>query len=211
MPSPTIDELRRRQIIDATLASIATKGAAHITIREIAAASGFSNGGLAHYYRSKQQLFEAAFTDFFAQAFARAERELAAVSDPVDKLLGFGAFFDPQDPHVALGYPLMVDCMSLAVHDPRIRELFEQWLEGWTGLLRGAIEDGVDAGVFREIDADAVARTISAIYQGLSVRWYLGGEANSDAWAKAAFREVITALLAPYRVAPIRPSHSGAD
>jgi AcrR family transcriptional regulator len=198
---PTIEELRIKHIIEASLSAISARGVSNITMRDLAKAAGLSNGGLAHYFPSKEILFKAVFKEFFQRIFKHAKEELARISDPMERLMGFSAFFDVDDPNVPVGYPLLFDCMSMAVHNQQYKKLFEEWLENWILLLRAAIEEGVKKKMFlKKIDADAVARMISSIYLGISIRWYLARGLNSTEWAMKAFKESIAGLMEPYRI-----------
>ena len=116
----------------------------------------------------------------------------------MEKLLGFQMLFDPEDPDVLVGYPLLVDCMSLAARDEAYRALFDAWVNNWISVLKGIIEDGIAQGVFRELDPEETARTISAIYQGIATRWYLAPAAHSREWALQSVRRSVTGLMAPY-------------
>ena len=199
--SPTIEEIRRKQIIEATLFAISKIGAANITMRDIAKAAGLSNGGLAHYFSSKEILFKTVFKEFYQRIFERSRKELDEKGDPLEKLLGFGAFFDEIDPDVSMGYPLIFDCMSLAVHEQEYKNIFDEWLENWIILLRAAIDEGIKKKIFKKnIDADAVSRMISSVYLGMSIRWYLARESNSTKWAIRAFKESIKSIMKPYLV-----------
>ena len=169
-------------------------------MRDIANASGLSNGGLAHYFPSKEELFKTVFKEFFQRIFKRSKEELDNIDDPFEKLLGFGAFFDVNEPDVLVGYPLLFDCMSIAVHNEEYRELFDEWLENWVALLRDAIQEGIQRKIFRKVDADALARMVSSMYLGISIRWYLARESNSTDWAMKALKEGIKSLMEPYRV-----------
>lgn len=197
---PKLEDIRRTQIIEAALAAISTGGAANITMRDVARAASLSNGGLIHYFPSKEELFKATFKEFFSRVFERSKKESAQIQDPMEKLLGFGAFYDINDSDVPAGYPLMFDCMSLAAHNEDYRVLFNEWLENWITLLREAIDKGIEQKSFANLDPDATARAISAIYLGISIRWYLARESNPTSWAMAAFKESIESLMAPYRV-----------
>lgn len=198
---PKIEEIRMNHITEAALLAISTAGVSNITMRDLAKAAGLSNGGLAHYFPSKEVLFRTVFKEFFQRIFKRSKDELDQIDDPMEKLLGFSAFFDINDPDVHVGYPLLFDCMSLAVHDQDYQKLFDEWLENWIALLRSAIEEGKKKKIFKKnIDADAISRLISSIYLGISIRWYLARESNSTEWAMNAFKESITSLMKPYRV-----------
>ena len=198
-PFPKIEEIRKKHIIESAMLAIANTGVANITMRDLARAAGLSNGGLAHYYPSKEALFKDTFKEFYRRIFLRAKEEETKIQDPMEKLLGYGAFFDVTEPALQVGYPLIFDCMSIAVHNDEYKEIFSEWLGNWVQLLRKAIIEGVEQKMFKEnIDPDVVARTISSIYLGISIRWYLARDANPTEWAMAAYKEAIVNLMAPY-------------
>ena len=198
-PFPKLEEIRKKHIIESAMLAIAKTGVANITMRDLARAAGLSNGGLAHYYPSKEALFKDTFKEFYRGIFLRAKEEETQIQDPMEKLLGFGAFFDVTEPALQVGYPLIFDCMSIAVHNDEYKGIFSEWLGNWVKLLRKAIIEGVEQKMFTEnIDPDAVARTISSIYLGISIRWYLARDANPTEWAMAAYKEAIVNLMAPY-------------
>ena len=193
--SNDLEDLRKAQILNAAISTLSAKGSASVTMEEVAGAAGLSKGGLAHYYRSKNELFKAAFKEFFSRIFERSRLTMSQRDAPLDKLLSFDWLYDENDPDVNVGYPMLYDCMAMAVHDDEYRVLFHEWVENWVALLRAVISEGVSLGLFRDIEPDATARTISAIYQGIASRWYLARSAHSTEWAISSFRQAITRLL----------------
>ena len=69
-------EQRRLDIVEATWRIIARGGFAAATMREIAAEAGFANGGLKHYFASKDELLAAAFQHTFFRINERAGRTI---------------------------------------------------------------------------------------------------------------------------------------
>ncbi len=59
MPIVGIQEIRKKQLIDATLASVAEYGLHHTTINSISKLAGMSSGIISHYFGGKQGLIEA--------------------------------------------------------------------------------------------------------------------------------------------------------
>lgn len=199
MPSiPELEEIRRKQILQAALRTISESGSANVTMEEIARAAGLSKGGLAHYFKSKRDLFIATFRAFFDQVFARVRRELPQVEGPMEKLLGFKMLYDIDDPDVPVGYPLLFDCMGLAAREEAYRIIFDEWVDNWVNLLREILEEGIDRGWFAEMDTESTARSISAIYQGIASRWFLARESHPTEWALASLERSVRGLLAPY-------------
>lgn len=197
-PIPELEAIRKTQIIEAGLHAIARHGCANVTMDDICRAAGLSKGGVAHYYRSKKELFKAVFNTFFDQIFNRGRETMALYDDPIDQVLSFDWLYDADDPDLGIGYPLLFDFMAVSVHDRDYRKIFHDWIENWVGLLNGALEKGIQNGRFRDLDALATARTISAIYQGVATRWYLDPVSHSRRWALDSFQTAIRGLLAPY-------------
>ena len=187
----------RARIIDAALRVISQTGSGNVTMEEIAKAAGFSKGGLAHYFSSKDQLFETAYEAFFDMIFARSKETIESCKDPLSKVLSFYWLFNWKDPDVNTGYPLIFDCMMLAVHQEPYRHIFHEWVNRWVELLRAAVEEGIDASLFRSVDPEATARSISAIYHGIALRWYLDREGHSTEWAIRSSQDAITRLVMP--------------
>ena len=203
MPAiPELEIIRKAQILEAALQTIAARGHANATMDDICKAANLSKGGLAHYYRSKNDLFQAAFQEFFNRIFQRSQETMSAFNDPMDQLLSFDWLYDLTDPDLNIGYPIVFDVMSIAVHDESYRRIFHDWIENWIVLLEGALRKGMAKGLFAKMNPGAVARTISAIYQGTATRWYLDPGAHTTAWAVDSFRQAIKGLMQPYLTQP---------
>jgi len=194
-PIPELEAIRKRQIFEAALTTIAALGSANVTMADICQAAGLSKGGLAHYYKSKRELFMYVFEEFFKRIFERGSETMERFNDPLDRLLSFVWLYNPDDPDVSVGYPLLFDFMSIAVRDAEVREIFAQWIQNWLSLLKSSLEMGQSQGKFMELDADEAARAISAIYQGIATRWVLAPELHSAKWAVDTLKRVVTAYL----------------
>lgn len=72
MPKLVNHDQRRIEIVEAAWRIIARGGFAAATMREIAAEAGFANGGLKHYFSSKDDLLAAAFQHTFFRINERA-------------------------------------------------------------------------------------------------------------------------------------------
>jgi len=198
-PIPELEEIRKAQILEASLTTIAASGCANVTMAEICRAAGLSKGGLAHYYKSKRDLFLAAFEEFFKRIFVRGKATMEQFTDPLEKLLSFQWLYNKEDPDAYLGYPVLFDFMSIAVHDDEYRRIFHDWVNNWLALLKEAIEDGLSDGSFKNIDPVTAAKGISAIYQGIATRWFLAPELHSTEWALDTLKRAVAGLLDSYQ------------
>ena len=163
-----IREERRQQILDSALAVFSQKGFHASNVSDVAAHAGVSQGTIYWYFDSKEELFDAAinafFTGFGAEMMAvlqegeSATEKLRALARAMDGFVVaaqqvFGAF---------LGYwASSQDRQSSA--------------QSWTGLLHEyteavvtIIEEGIEAGEFKAVDAEALVWAIAAAYDGLA-------------------------------------------
>jgi transcriptional repressor BetI len=63
MPKLGMEPIRRRQLIDATIAAIEENGFSDTTVSRICARAGVSTGVVHHYFRNKDDLLEATLRD----------------------------------------------------------------------------------------------------------------------------------------------------
>ena len=190
-----VEHARQTQIIEATLRLIAGNGSHNVTIQSVATEAGLSKGAVLHYFPTKEELFAASFQEFFRQIFERSKNQMDRYDDPIEKIRSFEWLFDDKDPTVRLGYPIYLECMARAVYEQLFQGLIREWVDNWVSLLKGAIEAGIDSGQFRKVDAEQVARAISAFCQGISTRWYLHREQHLTAWARETLRSYTESLL----------------
>jgi AcrR family transcriptional regulator len=188
---------RQTQIIDAALGLIARHGSHNVSIQSVATEAGLSKGAVLYYFPTKEELFAAAFKEFFRQFFERTKSTMALYDDPVEKLRSIGEWlFDENDATVRLGYPLYLECMARAVYEKMFHHLFHDWVTSWIELLKEAIEDGIERGTFRsDIQPEPTARSISAFCQGVASRWYLDRDHHLTDWARETLRNYTEALL----------------
>ncbi len=59
--------MRRQQLIDATMASVAANGLHNTTINSISRLAGLSSGIISHYFGGKQELIEATLRHLLEQ------------------------------------------------------------------------------------------------------------------------------------------------
>jgi len=172
MSDETVPPDAKAQIAAAVRKALAKHGYARLTTQKIAAESEKSEAGLYYYYDSKDEMI-AAFLDTTADYLAEEltagddddpETELRAACDRL--------FVDREDEQ-ARGVTIAI--MELLSHAPYNETLREPLLalEGNTlDHLTTIISDGVDQGVFREVDPYGTAAFILAAANG-STGFYL--------------------------------------
>lgn len=88
-------ESTRQALVDSATELFEERGYAGASIEDITARARVTRGALYHHFRSKQELFEAAFDDLAAELAGRVMLTAAAAPDPWSQLVtGIDAFLD---------------------------------------------------------------------------------------------------------------------
>ena len=150
---------RRRQILDAATEVMSTTGFHATSMQAVAERAGISVGLIYQYFGNKDELLVAVIVDILEDFRDQVPAAIAAAGeDPVDR---FGAAFriccqvvEAKREAVTLTYresrTLPADGLE------RIKDLELQTAEP----IRLAVADGIDAGVFRAVDARLVVHNV---------------------------------------------------
>ena len=151
----------------------ARTGVHQAKMADIAAEAGIGKGTIYEYFRSKDEIFAAAFSLFQQQIDAESERRLQVLQEPADKLRAMVEAF-----------------ISMMTHDDSVIEIMlEFWAEGirqrhealdlrpmyrkYRAYLAACVEEGIESGVFRSVDSGLVASHLLAALDGFALQWFV--------------------------------------
>jgi AcrR family transcriptional regulator len=168
-----IEEVRRRQIVDTAIRTIASRGFAHTTLNDIAEEAGVSTGVITYHFRNKDDLIEESIKKLFQ---APNDYVIGRVNEQVsfaDKLRAYidatiRFMVDNRDHSVALIYSFSSISSQeerqriIARHHAKIRKFLAKILQG-----------GQDAGEFGKFDAAILSQIIFGALEGLVTQWVL--------------------------------------
>lgn len=165
-----IEELRRSELIDATIATIAERGFLQTTVRDIAERAGCSPASVLYYFPHKSDLLSVAFreADFRFREGIRAE--ISPLSG-VDKLKRIVELCLPEDYEEPV-WSVEMDVWALASRAEHgdFREIFEAASTDWLEILMAAVGEAVERGDLTGIDdVRAWAVKLAALIDGFGV------------------------------------------
>ncbi|MCD2203761.1 MULTISPECIES: TetR/AcrR family transcriptional regulator [Halobacteriaceae] len=182
------------EIMRATYRALQEHGYADLTIKRIAEEYGKSTAAIHYHYDTKDDLL-AAFLDYILDQFQNTVHEVET-TDPeqrldllLDKLL-----VDAQD-HLDLLVAIL-EMRSQAPYKEAFRERFQQNDEYVRYMLSTVIDQGIQNGVFNDVDAEHAARALMTIVDGGRTRAVVFDEEASLATARQTAEEYVTAVLA---------------
>ncbi|MEO8850150.1 MAG: TetR/AcrR family transcriptional regulator [Allobranchiibius sp.] len=161
-------DVRRVEILDATIGQIEEHGTALLRIADVAAALEVSPALIVYHFQTKE--------DLIAQAFASAAQrdldkliELTEVDESaLERLRVALAWYAPTGR--AKGWRLWIEGWAEGLRQPILQQVGSDFDAAWRGALIAIIEEGVAAGEFSTTDAFGAAWRITALLDGLAVQ-----------------------------------------
>lgn len=207
MPKVGMEELRRGQLIEATIASIHQDGFAATTLQRIGRRAGLSPGLVAHYFSDKTGLIEATMLRIANDLHASTVEKLAAARTPRERLEAIvEANLGPVQlrPELTTAWLAFWALIPQSPRLARIQRINEARLQSnLTHALKGLVP---------KKEAAELAAGLSALIDGLWLRGahahaYGQGDGMTSADARAIARSYIAKFLGE-RAVPARSARS---
>ncbi len=168
-----IEELRRKQIVDTAIRTIASRGFENTTLNHIAEEAGVSTGVITYHFRNKDDLIEQSIKKLFEAPNEYVIGRVEEKESQRDKLRTYIAAtirfnMENRDHCVALLYSFSSITSQehrqevIVKHHTKIRRFLEK-------ILR----DGQTAGEFGRFDAAVLAQIVFGAIEGLLTQWVL--------------------------------------
>jgi AcrR family transcriptional regulator len=180
-------------IMEATYRALREHGYADLTIQRIADEYGKSTAAVHYYYDTKDELL-AAFLDYLLEQFVDSIHDVET-TDPEErlKLLLDELLVKPQEnPDLSIA---LLEMRSQAPYKEAFSERFQQNDEYIRYLLKAVINHGIDEGVFNDVDADHVTRSLMTIIDGARTRAVVLDDPEALETARRTASEYVDAML----------------
>jgi AcrR family transcriptional regulator len=162
-------EVRREEILAATVTEVQKTGLAQTRVSDIASALGVSPALVFYHFETKDRLLAEAF------AYA-AERDLVRLAEVVDgpgtatqRLRAVLRLYSPVG-STPPGWTLWVDAWAAALRSSELRRVSRRLDVRWKEAVAEIIADGVATGEFTCADPHAAAWRITALIDGLAIQ-----------------------------------------
>jgi AcrR family transcriptional regulator len=160
-------EVRREEILGATIAEVERLGLAATRVADVAAALKVSPALVFYHFGTKDALLGEALAHAVERDLERLDATVARGTDPVDRLRRVLRLYGPTG--TAPGWRLWIDAWAVAQREPSIRQVLRRLDRRWAETLRTVVDEGVTSGHFRCADPAATVLRVSALLDGLSV------------------------------------------
>lgn len=174
-PETDLTEKRRAQIIEAAMKVFSEKGFEKARVDDIVAESGLSKGAVYWYFKSKDEIIQAAFDQFF-DIDQQGLRQLVNQEGTVrQRLLDYGLMMIFYVGQIHDLLPLAYQFYAEATRQGLMQQTFQRYFAIYADLLGELLRQGVEQGELRPVDKNLVATQLIAMMEGMILLWILQG------------------------------------
>lgn len=160
-------EVRREEILVATVEEIEATGMATLRVADVAARLGVSTGLVFYHFATKDALLAAALEFAVARELDVLDANLASGQSVTDGLRRVIASYAPSGN--AQGWPLWIDAWGMALRVPAIHQAMRTLDARWLAVMEAAVREGVARGEFSCADPAASIGRVGAALDGFAV------------------------------------------
>ncbi len=170
-PRPNVSEERTAQIIEAAMTVFSREGFNKARMDDIAKESKLSKGTLYLYFKSKDAIIRTILNAIIGRELAHARELVESDRQPEEKLHLFAQIMIKDLKRIKPLLSLYFEFLALSMRREVIRNTITQTFEEFIVLLENLIQQGIDAGVFRQVDVRDAALAVGAIFEGTILLW----------------------------------------
>ena len=169
------EDIRRRQMIEATIDTLAEVGFAATTLAQIGRRAGVSAGLVSHYFGDKDSLLEATLRHMASRVGRAAVRRLSGASTPYERIRAvIDANLAPEEFDQRTG-SVWLAFWGQVIHSQRLKRVQAVYQKRMLSNLRHALK-----ALVVPADAEKIAVATAAVIDGLWLRATLSSASETD-------------------------------
>lgn len=191
-PETELTEKRRGQIIEAAMKVFSEKGLEKARVDDIVDESGLSKGAVYWYFKSKDEIIQAAFDQFFDFDQQGLKLLVHQPGTTRERLLAYSLMMVHNVAQIYSLLPLAYQFYAAATRQSLMQNSFQRYYTAYNDLLSQMLRQGMERGELKPVNEEAVATQLTAIMEGMILLWVLHG-ASFD--AEQFVRDMIDTLF----------------
>ena len=189
MPKLGMEEIRRRQLIEATIASIHEVGLADSSLSRISARAGVSTGIVHHYFEDKAELLESTLRTLGTSLRHSVARRLGAARTPAQRLMAVVDGNIGADQFTPEGVSAWLAFWAQVPTHPRLARVQNVIISRLHDNLLHALR------LLGRADAEEIASVTEALIDGLWLRAALSADGPDPARARRLVLDYLNTRL----------------
>ena len=186
---PPLVENRKEMILETAARLFGKVGFEKCSMQDISEATGVSKGTLYHYFRTKQEIYDAIFLSTLRKMTAYVGNAIDTNANPRVQLVSFfRAHAEYFDTHY---WDFNATMLGVAgVSSSALRQEAVELRDSYEGILRRIIRTGIDAGEFKIEEPNMATRAALSLVNWMP-RWYRPNGSKSAAEIAVSFADLL--------------------
>ncbi len=175
----SVRELRKAELIDAAIRTIAERGYDNTTIRDVAQAAGTAAGSIHYHFANREELLQSAVVDSDRRFRHEVHAEVARAEGAVGKLTRLVEMCFPDDEARVAFLKVVIDFWHQATRREDFRNLFDSTHRAWVAELTQILDAGARAGELAVSSTpEDEAMGLAAMIDGLSLYCFVTNQVD---------------------------------
>jgi len=191
---------RRQQILQAALTVFSERGFHGANVSDVAAAAGVSQGTIYWYFDSKEELLTAAILSFFDQFEQDTLAGLEGNETAADKLRALGRSMTKLAREMEGLFTLFMEYWASSKRREEAGQFWSGMLTEFKDVIVAIIQEGIERGEFRPVQAEPLVWAIMAAYDGLAAYTMLVPDMDLAASSQVLVDTLVRGLLTNERI-----------
>lgn len=170
MSRPSVEALRRKQILASTCKVVAKRGVAALRISDVAKEAGFSTGTIHYYFDDKETLLRAAFSYNVRHSIERRKDLLVSNTDTLEKLIAYTDSYLPKERETLRAWRVWAEFWAMSIRDAELQGVIDIFDVDWRASTSTIIRQGQAEGRVREGDPLLYTNMLIAMIDGLAIQ-----------------------------------------
>jgi len=170
-PRPDVTNERKTQILNAAEDIFSQKGFDGARMEDIAGETGVSKGTLYLYFKSKDELIFAILDRMFQREFKQFEDLEKQSTSAIDTIWKMIDLISKDIVGLIRIIPIVYQFLALAFRNKFVQAALKKYINHYLDILTPIIQQGIDSGEFRAVDAREVSIAMGAIIEGTLLLW----------------------------------------
>ncbi len=173
-PRPDVSVQRTHEVLEAATAVFARLGFHKARMDDIAQEAKVSKGVLYFYFKSKDAIIEALLKHLFSGPIVNIQNLVQLDGTVRERLLKLTESFGREVQIMERFLPIAFEFYSIAGRNKAVNDFLGNYYREMIVSLSSMLEQGMQSGELQDnLDTTQVARSIIAIYEGMTLLWIL--------------------------------------
>jgi len=162
---------KKERIFTAAIDKFSQKGSTNTTMQEIAETAGVGKGTLYRYFENKEDLIYSLIQYGINKMTNQVKEKISQVEFPLEKLkIIVGAQLEFYDQHQNFCKFLTREIWG---YQSKFEDHIKEIRSNNTVIIENIIKDGIERGVFKELNAETAAVSLSGMINITALHWFM--------------------------------------